>query len=225
MSHDMKADWDARARENARYYIAVTQWRTEEEFDSSGARDVALFFAGDEELLDRAATVVDLGCGIGRMARYVAPRVSRLIGIDVSGEMVRQARARLAGTENVEFVEGDGNSLAPIASGTIDLVYSHIVFQHLPRPVVLDYFRETWRVLKPGGRFVFQLPEALGAPPPEPRDDDTFTPRYWREAEVRRELESLGFEWEGCRRELVAAAIPPSRHLRPRVRRPSTGAG
>ncbi len=217
----MKADWDARARENARYYIAVTQWRTEEEFDRSGSRDVALFFAGDEDLLHLAATVVDLGCGIGRMARHVAPRVSRLIGVDVSGEMVRQARERLRGVENVEFVECDGRSLAPIASGTVDLVYSHIVFQHLPRRVVLDYFRETGRVLKPGGRFVFQLPEVLGAPPPEPADADTFTPRYWREADLRRELESLGFEWEGCRRELVEGAVPPSRHLRPRVRRPS----
>jgi SAM-dependent methyltransferase len=221
MSGDMKADWDARARENARFYIAVTQWRTEEEFDRSGARDVALFFAGEEDLLHPAATVVDLGCGIGRMARHVAPRVSRLIGIDVSGEMVRQARARLGGVKNVEFIEGDGRSLAPIASGTIDLVYSHIVFQHLPRRVVLDYFREAGRVLKPGGRFVFQLPEVLGAQPPEPADADTFTSRYWREADLRRELESLGFEWEGCRRELVEDTVPPARQLRPRARRPS----
>ncbi len=216
---DMKADWNARAKENAEYYIATTQWKSEDEFDRSGARDAALFFESEGELLTPSTTVLDIGCGIGRMDRHVAPRVKKLIGIDVSGEMVRRARERLADLKNVEFVEGDGRSLAPIASGSIDLVFSHIVFQHMPKSVMREYCREVHRVLASGGHFLFQVPETHAAAPPDPVDADTFEMRYHREDELRSFLVSLGFTWEGCRRHRVAEATPPFDHIRPRVRK------
>ena len=217
---DMKSDWNARAIENARYYIATTNHATEQQFDASGARDVALFFQSDEELLHRDATVLDIGCGIGRMNRHVAPRVGRLIGLDVSDEMLRIARSRLRDLQNVEFIEGDGRTLAPIDDASIDLIFSHIVFQHLPRRAVIDYCIEARRVLKPGGRFLFQVPESVGAPQPEPDPTDTLGLHYYREADLRRLLDSLAFEWEGCRRHRVSDADPPVDYLRPRVRRP-----
>ncbi len=216
---DMKADWDARARENAEHYIATTQWKSEEEFDRSGARDAELFFAGDEDLLTKQATVLDIGCGIGRMDRHIAPRVKKLIGIDVSGEMVRRARERLRGLGNVEFVEGDGRSLAPLASASVDVVFSHICFQHMPKSVMREYCREAHRVLVPGGRFLFQVPETHASAPPDPVDADTFEMRYHREADLRILLEGLGFTWEGVRRYRVAEATPPFDHVRPRVRK------
>ena len=75
---DMKGDWNRRARENARYYIATSVAGGEPEFDASGARDVGFFFDGIEELLTPEAVALDIGCGIGRMDRHVAPRVGRL---------------------------------------------------------------------------------------------------------------------------------------------------
>ena len=105
----MKRDWDARARENARYHIATAARRTDAEFESSGARDAALFFTGIEALLGPATVALDLGCGIGRMDRYLAPRVKRLVGVDVSGEMVRRARV------------GDGVWVVPLA-GAVELM-------------------------------------------------------------------------------------------------------
>lgn len=167
--HDLKREWDARARENARYHIASAAWRTEEEFEQSGARDAELFFLGIEELVRPDAVVLDLGCGIGRMDRYLAPRVKRLVGLDVSGEMVRQARQRLAGVGNVEFVEGDGASLAPLSDATFDLVFSYLTFQHLPDAIFAQYIREMPRVLKPGGHFVFQIVDSPRPPPPRPQ--------------------------------------------------------
>jgi SAM-dependent methyltransferase len=161
----MKRDWDDRARQSSRYFIATGEPDDDETaFDESGRRDVMYFFEGLEHLLAADATVLDIGCGIGRMDRHVAPRVGRLIGIDVSGEMVRQCRERLSDLPNTLFLEGDGWSLAPIASASIDLVFSHIVFQHLPRAATRGYFREALRVLRPGGHFVFRCPRRTRTP-------------------------------------------------------------
>jgi len=216
----MKEHWNLRAKENARYYIATTQWETEEEFEASGARDVRLFFHGVEPLLHPRAVVLDIGCGIGRMDRYVAPRVGRLIALDVSGEMLARARARLAHLPNVSFVEGDGRTLRPIADASIDLVFSHIVFQHLPRDVTGSYFREVARVLRPGGSFLFQVPEALGPAPPDPPPEDTFELRTWREEELRALLERLGFVWRACPRYRIDAPVPTIDQLRPHLVKP-----
>ena len=95
MPLDMKGDWNKRARDDARYYIATSVDGTEAAFAASGRNDVGHFFAGIEHLLHPRQVVLDIGCGIGRMDRHIAPLVQRLIGIDVAGEMIARARARL----------------------------------------------------------------------------------------------------------------------------------
>ena len=75
---DMKGDWNRRAMENARYYIATNHWQTDEVFDESGKNDARMFFEGEENgLLTGETVLVNIGCGIGRMDRHLAPRVGR----------------------------------------------------------------------------------------------------------------------------------------------------
>jgi len=200
MPLDMKGDWNRRARQNPRFYIATTAEDSETAFEDSGKRDVTLFFQGLEHLLTPDVTVLDIGCGIGRMDRHVAPRVKKLIGIDVSGDMIAGARQRLGDLSNVEFLEGDGWTLKAIPDAVIDLVFSHIVLQHVPRKVATSYFLEAWRVLRPGGRFVFQMPEAAANTPADPPHHDTFEMRFYREQALQQELEGSGFRYLGCRR-------------------------
>ncbi|MCA8957869.1 MAG: hypothetical protein KDC87_17465, partial [Planctomycetes bacterium] len=69
MRDRMKQDWNARAEKSARWFIATED--SDEAFEASGARDVELFFTGIE--LAAHQRVLDIGCGIGRMDRYVAP--------------------------------------------------------------------------------------------------------------------------------------------------------
>lgn len=197
---DMKRDWNARARQNARWFIATSVAGSEPEFDASGARDVRLFFDQLEHLLQPDRVVLDIGCGIGRMDRHIAPRVRSLTGIDVSGEMVARARERLADLDNVRFVEGDGRTLAPLADRSFDLVFSHIVFQHVPRAVSTSYFAEAFRVLRPGGTFLFQMPGVGPGTPPDPPEQDSFEMRFWDEQDLRARLVAAGFHWRGCRR-------------------------
>jgi len=148
----MSADWDERARQNALFYICKTAAESKAAFEESGRRDL------DEVVLrgldlPPGAVAVEIGCGIGRLARALAPRVAKVYAGDVSPEMIARAREYCADRDNIEILKIDA-SLAGVPSGSADLVYSHLVFQHVPRvKFIRAYVREAHRVLKPGGVF------------------------------------------------------------------------
>ncbi len=66
--------------------------------------------------------------------------------------MLRHARERCEGLDNVEYVELNGWDLAPIADESVDLVYCTVVFMHLDEWERFGYIKEARRVLRPGGR-------------------------------------------------------------------------
>ncbi|MFN0088415.1 MAG: class I SAM-dependent methyltransferase, partial [Blastocatellia bacterium] len=159
----MKQDWDERAREDARWYINTLRHRqTDEEFDQTGCVEVDRLIRADLSLLTGGRDagklrVLEIGCGAGRMTLHLAEIFARVTAIDVSGEMIRQARERLAGSSNVEFHETNGVDLSLFDDGAFDLILSAYVFQHVPSAeVIASNVREAWRALAPGGVFKFQ---------------------------------------------------------------------
>ncbi|MFN0061266.1 MAG: class I SAM-dependent methyltransferase [Myxococcaceae bacterium] len=98
-------------------------------------------------------TVLDVGCGTGVVAITAARQGARVVGLDLTPELLESARdnAKLAGAE-VEWVEGDAESL-PFEAARFDVVLSQFGHMFAPRPEVA--VSEMLRVLKPGGTLAF----------------------------------------------------------------------
>ena len=98
-------------------------------------------------------TILEIGCGVGRIGTALAPIVRKWIGCDVSDNMLKHAATRLAAFSNVELVRVSGCDLQPIPDASVDAVYCPVVFMHLEEWDRYAYVREAHRVLRPGGRF------------------------------------------------------------------------
>lgn len=201
----MREYWDAKASENAMFYIhsELDYARTDPaEFWASGERNLeqTLAFFGDR--IGPDDHVVEIGCGMGRLTRPLAARAARVTGVDVSAEMVRRGADALADLANVELVVGDGTDLAGISDRSADVVYSFIVFQHIPDPAVTcRYIRDIGRVLRPGGWALFQVSDH----PDIHRADAHPAERTWRARLGRR----LGRRPQGCLApEWLGSAVP-----------------
>lgn len=95
--------------------------------------------------------VLDLGCGTGRHALWLAAAGAKVTAVDFSEGMLAEAR-RKPGAESVHFFSHDLRQPLPLADKQFDLVVSGLVLEHLPQ---LDgFFAEAQRVLMPGGRAV-----------------------------------------------------------------------
>lgn len=155
----MRRDWNARARENARYYICTDIPSGDEAFFDSGRDDFERLIApcfAEHNFDPRGKVALEIGCGIGRLARWAAARFGEVIGIDVSEEMIKMAQQY--GWPRTRFVNGNGRDLAGIPDASIDFVYSYIVFQHIPDPsAILGYIREIGRVLRRAGMYCIHL--------------------------------------------------------------------
>jgi SAM-dependent methyltransferase len=161
----------------------------QESLDSG--RDVVAMFQR-LMLLHPDAITLQIGCGIGRIEYHLCQHVKRCYGVDISPSMIKKARA-IVRAPNVEFCCTDGRGLADF-DGTFDLVYSIFAFQHMARPVVQKYFRDSFAKLVDGGRFAFQLMVDDSPSRPEPPPSHPYGLRYYTRAEVRRMLTSVGFE-------------------------------
>jgi ubiquinone/menaquinone biosynthesis C-methylase UbiE len=191
----MKSDWDERARENAMYYVVTAHrdWDEEEFFASGGVntRDQILNDMGNicRGLDPKQMVILEIGCGVGRMTRHLANIFGRVEGVDVSGEMIAQARTNLADLTNVGLHETSGADLSPFPDSHFDFVFSFIVFQHIPlREAVVEYLEEVHRTIKPGRLFKFQVQGV------QLEQTDTWLGVGFSEQEMRELADEIGFE-------------------------------
>ena len=152
----MREDWDARAREDAGYYVAFGRREQDEAGFFATATDVINALEAELRRVPLAQRsgwkALEIGCGPGRLIRPMSRHFVEIHGVDVSEEMIALAREKLHDIPNAQVHSSDGASLTRFEDESIDFIYSYAVFQHIPaREVVYQYLREIRRVLKPGG--------------------------------------------------------------------------
>jgi SAM-dependent methyltransferase len=140
---------------------AVATTLSDAQFSVAGTTDPAALAESGRSTADDVAretgiratdTVLEIGCGVGRVGASLAPRCARWIGADVSAEMLRHARTALAEQANVSLVHLNGVDLAGIDDASVDVAYCTGVFMHLDEWERYRYLAEAFRVLRPGGR-------------------------------------------------------------------------
>lgn len=117
--------------------------------------------------LSDGGEVLDLGCGCGRLARWIPQAEGRLTGLDIEPRAIAWCAANLPGGFHVNVL---GDRL-PCREASFDLVYACSVVTHLRKATAAACLQEIARVLKPGGRALVTFHDlahpSVGAPPPE----------------------------------------------------------
>jgi ubiquinone/menaquinone biosynthesis C-methylase UbiE len=152
---DHGAFWDESAVVDTIRAIADSD--TSETFETSGVADAKAIL----DLAPRRAVVLEIGSGVGRIMQHLAEPCAEVHGVDISAEMAARGTKRLGHLPNVTFHHGNGYDLGMFGDETFDVVYSTIVFQHMPKTTAYNYLTEVRRVLKPGGRLRLQVPNLL----------------------------------------------------------------
>src|SRR5579863_6010763 len=153
----MRADWNKRAREDSHYYVAFGRREQDDREFLATAADAIRDLEGELKRLPRGVApstrrALEIGCGPGRLMRFMSRHFGEIHGVDVSDEMILQASQRLEGIPHAHAHHTNGSDLGLFPSDHFDFVYSLFVFQHIPSAeVVFSYLRETARVLRPGG--------------------------------------------------------------------------
>lgn len=104
-------------------------------------------------------TVLEVGAGDCSLSFSIAERVGKVYGLEVSEVISAQARK----PENFELIICNGFDI-PLASASVDLVYSNNVIEHLHPDDVVEQLTSIFRVLKPGGLYFCRTPHKLQGP-------------------------------------------------------------
>lgn len=171
--------WDSASQSMDAAYNSTIAPQSEQEYQLRGWNGDTNSF-GARQFIERAgltssSKVLEIGCGIARIGREMAPRVAEWHGADISPNMLSLARQRCQGLNNVVLHQlDDVKSLRSFPDQSYDFVYATIVLMHLDKEDVLEYMRQAFRIVKVGGVVYFDTWNVL--------HPDTF--RIWQEAAV-----------------------------------------
>lgn len=134
------------------------QWRVDDFFASGDAHVKKwLHILHEHGATFQPGTCLDFGCGVGRLTGPLSEAFLETVGVDVAKSMVAVAR-RYNNNPRCRFIVNRDPDLRSIDSSTFDFVHSCLVLQHVPPEFTIKYIEEFFRIARPGGLVVFQLP-------------------------------------------------------------------
>lgn len=160
----MQNDWTRLGTDDPLWAVYVApgtrggKWDIDAFFDL-GRREVdgALAELERQGLSPGRHRALDFGCGVGRLSQALAHHVDEVIGVDIASSMLAKARELDRSKGRVMFVLNQRPDLNDVSTGSVDIVYSSLVLQHMPPELARGYLREFVRVLAPGGVAIFQV--------------------------------------------------------------------
>lgn len=188
----IKEDWDRRARKDPLWYADSAC--DINEFRKNTALAVRNLLRGLP--IEKDMVVLEIGCGPGGIIFYLAPIYGEIVRVDVSPEMLRIARIMLAKYDNISLHQNDGSTISMFRDDCFDLILSQSVFQHCPKAVFHSYVKESFRTLRNGGIFRFQMIERYDLFNPRAFFRfHLFNPIFWhdklRRLQLRRDISHL----------------------------------
>jgi ubiquinone/menaquinone biosynthesis C-methylase UbiE len=164
---DLRTTWDELANEDPLWAILSVpskrgrKWDVEE-FFRGGKEEVARVLQTVTSLHAlRFNTALDFGCGVGRLTQALADHFQQVIGIDISSRMIELANNFNKQQERVKYVHNAHENLGRFSDQSFDFVYSNLVLQHMKPVYAMGYINEFFRITRPGGVIVFQIPSHL----------------------------------------------------------------
>jgi SAM-dependent methyltransferase len=164
---ELQREWDTLAHWDPMWSALMDprkrggKWNADE-FFATGEREVATVLEHLESIgvpLDYERTVLDFGCGVGRLSQALTQRMG-CVGVDISPTMIERARMLNRHPKTCKYLVNDSDGLGIFDDGDFGFVYSSIVLQHMEPHFAEGYLREFIRVLAPGGVAVFQAVES-----------------------------------------------------------------
>lgn len=182
---------DASARD-----AVLCGFTAERDFDASGREDASHLLLPFVKPTD---VVLDIGCGLGRLLKWVAPACRRAIGTDISKVMLAKAKRRLAGVPNVDFEQIPLTLKLPVRSASVDFAYFYHVSEHMEREDAYRILCEIKRCLRRNGSALVQFSLIDHADNrgefvrwARAGDDEGVRSRFYTETEVNAMLEMAG---------------------------------
>lgn len=170
----IEADWDYAASTDALFNIVTLAgkadggWAIEDfyahgrlEIDAAMKRLETMDLKGKGQARGRA---LDFGCGAGRLTVSLARHFREVVGIDISKEMITLAREHCPKGLRCHYHHNSAPNLKLFRAGSFDLIYSMIVFQHMPPDLQEGYVHEVVRVLRKTGAAMIEIPDGPHMP-------------------------------------------------------------
>lgn len=198
--------WNGLSRTKPRVVTAAQDAEDWDTYWASGRRDLGtLLEIGNRPGPLGRGLVVDLGCGIGRLALPLSEVFAQVVGADISREMLAQARANVPAA-HVRFILVGPNCRLDLLDGSADVMLAWTVFRHTPKSVFESYVREAKRVLKPTGRLLFEAQIRVVGEVVDPPEYQPITEREYRREELCGYCARAGLTWVA---DLVTSSVTP----------------
>ncbi len=162
---ELQRNWEGYAQADPFWSICTDpekrnkKW-DEREFFETGTREIAKILGYVRSCgLRPTGPALDFGCGVGRLTQALSEHFEECWGVDISPTMIDLAKRFHVDNPRCRFLVNATDNLQTFSDDYFGFAYTSIVLQHIKRRFVEHYVQDLIRVLKPGGIFIFQVPD------------------------------------------------------------------